>query len=394
MDLERIRAETNCRQVYLDHTAASVPPRPVLEAASKYLDEIGEAGPKDFALIEKHYRALEETRSAVARLINARSASAIALFPSGSDAISAAAGALDWAEGDEIILSEAEMISNVAPWLRLRDRLGAVIRVAPITMPGLIDVDAVRRLVTPRTKVISLTHVPNTLGVAQPLEEVGRIAREDGVLFLVDAAASVGVVPVDVERLGCHLLVGTGRKYLRGLAGSAFLYCNPQVLDRLQPWAFGWKSGAWDWNAGTLTFLPDASRFHVGEPNFPSWIALGTAVRYAFEVGGIETIWSRVRELSASLLERLRRLKRLRVLGPGEVEARSGIIMVDIEGVSPKIAADFLQARGVVAEGGHGYCPGPLRFYGAEMALRLALHYWNTEEDLDTTVALLAKLAA
>jgi len=394
MDIARIRAETPCRQVYLDHTAASVPPLPVLKAARTYLDEIGEAGPKDFALIEKHYRALEETRSAIARLVNARSASTIALFPSGSDAISAVAGAIDWAKGDEIILSEAEMISNVAPWLRLRDRLGVVVLVAPIRPPGLIDVDAVRRLVTRRTKLISITHVPNTLGVVQPLEEVGRIAREAEVLFLVDAAASVGVVPVDVNRLGCHLLVGTGRKYLRGLAGSAFLYCSPQVVDRLQPLPFGWKSGAWDWGAGVLTFLPDASRFHVGEPNFPSWIALGTAVQYAFDVGGIEAIWCRVRALSTSLLERLRHLKRLRVLGPEEVAMRSGIIMVDIKGMSPKVAADFMQARGIVVEGGHGYCPGPLRLYEVEMALRLSLHYWNTEEDLDTAVSILAKAAA
>jgi cysteine desulfurase/selenocysteine lyase len=357
-----------------------------------YLDEISLSGPKDFALIDRHYKQLDETRGLLARLIGAAGPAEIGLCASGSEALSMLAGALSWQHGDEIILSEAEMISNVAPWLRVRDRFGVKIHFAPIREPGFVLAEEVEPLLSPRTKLISITHVPNTSGLVQPLEPIGRLARKAGIPFLVDAAASVGVVPVDVETLQCDLLVGTGRKYLRGPAGSAFVYCRSSVLPYLEPFHFGWKTGSWDWMNQKLTFLPDAARFHVGEPNFAAWIGLGAAVRYVFDIGGIEVVSARVRDLAGSLIGRLNSLPHVRVLGPQETGARSGIIMVDVAGIPPKIAADYLQARGIVVEGGHGYCPGPLRLSGVAMALRLALHYWNTEEDISAVVALLEKL--
>jgi len=392
MDVQRIRTDTPCRQPYLDHTAASVPPQQVFAAMRTYLDEISLLGPKSFTLIERHYRQLEETRVLLARLVGAAGPAEIGLCASGSEALSMLAGAISWQPGDEIILSEAEMISNVAPWLRVRDRFGVKIHFAPIREPGVVLAEDVEPLLSERTRLISITHVPNTLGLVQPLEPIGRLAHRAGIPFLIDAAASVGVVPVNVETLQCDLLVGTGRKYLRGPGGSAFVYCRASFLPQLEPLHFGWKTGAWDWTNQTLTFLSDTARFHVGEPNFAAWIGLGAAVKYAFEVGGIDAIHARVRELSGELVSRLHSLPHVRVLGPEETTGRSGIIMVDVTGVSPKVAADFLQARGVVVEGGHGYCPGPLRLYGVGMALRLALHYWNVDEDLDAAVALLAKL--
>jgi len=391
MDIARIRAETPCRTVYLDHTAASVPPAPVFTAMRTYLDEVEEMGPKGFALIERHYRQLEGARSAIARLIGGAGPDTIALFTSGSEAIAAAANALPWRTGDEIIISDAEMISNVAPWLRIRDRFGVRIRVAPLAEPGVVDVDRLESMLSDRTRLISMTHVANSLGLMQPLEQVGQLARAAGSLFMIDAAASVGVMPVDVQDLQCDLLAASGRKYLRGPAGSAFLYCRREVVSQMEPMAFGWKSGSWDWNAQTLTFLPGAARFHSGEPNFGPWIGLGAAVSYALEIG-IDPIAQRVRELSAALIDRLAALPNVRLVGPEDVALRNGIIMVDVVDVHPKVAADFLQARGVVAEGGHGYAPGPLRVNGVQMALRLALHYWNTIEELDLVVGLLAKL--
>lgn len=391
MDITRIRADTTCRTIYLDHPAASVPPAPVFAAMRTYLDEIQEFGPKAFALIDRHYRQLEGTRAAIARLIGAEGPDTIALFTSGSEAIAAAANALQWRPGDEIILSEAEMISNVAPWIRIRDRFGVRIQVAPLTELGVVDVDRVEAMVSDRTRFISMTHVGNTFGVVQPLEKVGQLARAAGALFMVDAAVSVGVVPVDVAFLQCDLLAAPGRKYLRGPAGSAFLYCRREVLQEMEPIAFGWKTGSWDWDNQTVTFHADAARFHTGEPNFAPWIGLGTASRYALEIG-IVPITQRVRELSAALIDRLTPLPNIRVVGPADVSLRNGIIMVDVAGVHPKVAADFLQARGVVVEGGHGYAPGPLRVSGLPMALRLAVHYWNTVEELDLVVGLLAKV--
>jgi cysteine desulfurase/selenocysteine lyase len=363
----------------------------VFAAMRTYLDEIQEFGPKAFALIDRHYRQLEDARAAIARLIGAEGPDTIALFTSGSEAIAAAANALQWRPGDEVILSDAEMISNVAPWLRIRDRFGVRIHVAPLTEPGVVDVNRLEGILSDHTRLISMTHVGNTFGFVQPLEQVGRLARAAGALFMVDAAATVGVVPVDVAALHCDCLAASGRKYLRGPAGSAFLYCRREITPEMEPMAFGWKSGSWDWDDQTLTFLPDAARFHSGEPNFASWIGLGAAARYALEIG-IVPITQRVRELSAVLIDRLKLLSNVRVVGPEDVSLRNGIIMVDLPGVHPKVAADFLQARGVVAEGGHGYAPGPLRLNGLPMALRLAVHYWNTVEELDVVVDLLAKI--
>jgi cysteine desulfurase/selenocysteine lyase len=391
MDLTRIRADTRCRSIYLDHTAASVPPAPVFAAMRTYLDEIEEFGPKSFTLIDRHYRQLEHTRAALARIIGAEGPDTIALFTSGSEAIAAAATALPWQPEDEIIISEAEMISNVAPWLRIRDRFGTRVRVAPLDASGVVDVDRLEAILSPRTRLISMTHVANSFGVIQPLERVGQLARAAGALFLVDASASVGVVSVDVARLQCDLLAASGRKYLRGPSGAAFLYCARHVVGRLEPMAFGWKSGAWNWNDQTLAFLPDAARFHSGEPNFGPWIGLGVAASYALELG-IDPIARRVRELSAALIDRLAGLPNVRLVGPAGVDRRNGIIMADVAGIPPKAAADYLQARGVIAEGGHGYAPGPLRLSGLPTALRLALHYWNTVDELDVVVGLLARL--
>ena len=234
LDIDRLRRDTPASRslIHFNNAGASLMPNPVSDAVFGHLDlerRIGgyEAEAAAQADIEDYYDAfaalLNCSRDEVAYVENATRAWDMAVY------------ALPLRAGDRILTHESEYASNWLALTQLSKRLGVSIDAVPSDSSGQVDVDAMRRMITPETRVIALTHVPTHNGLVNPAGEVGALAREYGLIFVLDACQSAGQLPLDVQALGCHILSGTGRKFLRGPRGTGFLYVERGLLTMLEP---------------------------------------------------------------------------------------------------------------------------------------------------------------
>ena len=226
---------------------------------------------------------IDDTYRALGELLGA-SAQEVALFDNSTHAWNAAFYSVPLAEGDRILTGRNEYGSSVLAYLQIAARTGAEVVVVPDDESGQIDLDALAGLVDERTKLIGLTWVPTAGGLVNPAAEVGRIARDADTLFLLDATQAVGQFPIDVAALGCDMLTGTGRKFLRGPRGTGFLYAGPRAIDRLEPFVAEIRSATWDGDR-SFTWADGARRFETWENSYVNVVGLGVAVRQALDLG-------------------------------------------------------------------------------------------------------------
>ena len=388
-EVERLRDETpGCARVaHFNHAGASLSPTPVLDAYLGHLRREAEIG--GYEAQEEAQSRIDAVYGAVARLIGAAGPDEIALMENATRAFDMAIYALPLAAGDVILTSTAEYHSMFVTYLHLARR-GVVVRVVPADASGQIDVDALRRCVDGRVRLIALTHAPTNGGLVQPAETVGEIAREAGAFFLLDATQSVGQLPVDVTRLGCHALVGTSRKYLRGPRGVGFLWVTREWMERLEPPLM--EGHAAEWVAPDRYVLrPDGKRFEVWEANYAARLGFGAAVEYALALG-MDRIWARVRALGEMLRARLAALPGVRVHDLGTV--RGGTVSFTVRDVgaaqvkaalgAAKINVHVSPARGTLLD---------MRARGLRELVRASVHYYNTEAELDRLAAEVARVA-
>ena len=275
----------------------------------------------------------------------------------------------------------------------MKQSIGIEVKMARAIKPGFIDLENLEELIDDRTKVISLTHMPNNLGTVQPAEEVGNIARRKGVLYLLDAANTVGVVDINVNKIGCDFMAVSGRKYLRGPTGTGFLYIRERHIPSVKQPYVGWKSGNWDWENGTYQDAETIDRFVSGEPNFPGIFGLGRAVDYIREIGGMASIEKRVKELTDYLLNKLEAISGLEYYGPNSSEGRCGLVTFNIKGITAEELGHLLNQKGIIVQAGDFYLPGPLKMYGIDSVVRIALHYCNTKEEIDRVITILKEIS-
>src|SRR5438552_4585504 len=249
MDIGALRAQTpGCaRRIHLNNAGAALLAQPTLDAMTAHLRQEAEIGGYEAAAEARN--AIAATYKAIAELAGGRSEE-IALFDNATHAWNAAFYSVPLRPGDRILTSRSEYGSNVIAYWQAASRHGAVVVPVPNDEHGQLDTAALAELVDERTKLIGLSHVPTGGGLVQPATEVGRIARAAGVPFLLDATQSVGQFPVDVDAIGCDLLTGTGRKFLRGPRGSGFLWVRERLLDRLDPYVVEIRSADWDGKRG------------------------------------------------------------------------------------------------------------------------------------------------
>ncbi|MCA1836036.1 MAG: aminotransferase class V-fold PLP-dependent enzyme, partial [Actinobacteria bacterium] len=245
--------------------------------------------------------------------------------------------------------------------------------------------DLRRRLAGPGggVKLIAITHVPTQGGLVNPAEEVGALAREAGVPFLLDACQSVGQLPVDVERIGCDLLSATGRKFLRGPRGTGFLYARRSILDHVEPPFLDLHAATWT-APQRYEIRPDARRFESWETNYAAKIGLGVAVDYALS-WGLEAIENRITALAEALRERLRAVDGVRVHDQGR--RRCGIVTFTVDGVSAEQVQSRLAESAVntsISYASSARLDLPHR--GLPALVRASVHYYNIEEELDRLV--------
>ena len=226
----------------------------------------------------------------------------------------------------------AEYASNFIAYLQVTRRTGAEVEVIPNDADGQISVQALSDSMDKRVKLIALTHVPTNGGLINPAEAVGEVAREAGVLYMLDACQSVGQMPIDVQRIGCHMLSATGRKFLRAPRGTGFLYVDRDIIDRLIPPFLDLHAARW-LSADQYEIRRDARRFENWETNYAGKIGLGAAIDYALQ-WDLERIQARVSSLADELRNRLDELPRVTVRDLGL--ARCGIVSFTVDGRDPE----------------------------------------------------------
>ncbi|MCO1660243.1 aminotransferase class V-fold PLP-dependent enzyme [Pseudonocardia sp. S2-4] len=330
---------------------------------------------------------IDATYSALAELVGGRP-DEIALFDNSTHAWNAAFYSLPLRPGDRILTGRAEYGSSVLAYLQVARRTGAELVVVPDDADGRIDLDALAGLVDERTKLIGLTWVPTSGGLVNPAAEVGRIARDAGALYLLDATQVVGQLPVDVAALGCDVLTGTGRKFLRGPRGTGFAWFGPGALQRLDPHVVEISAATWDGGRG-FRWAEGARRFETWENSYVNVVGLGSAVRQAIDLG-LDAVARR----AVALGERLRRgLDDVPGVRTHDREAeRCAIVTADVRGRDTADVAAALGAEGInvsTTVPGHNQ----LDERGVHPLVRFSPHYYNTVEELDRAVAAVAAIA-
>ena len=379
IDVARARRETpGCEQVlHFNNAGAALMPAAVLDAMLEHLRLEAQIG---------GYEAADRARAAVSRVYDAAAMllgcdrAEIAVVENATRAWDMAFYSIPLGPGDRILTAQSEYASNYIAYLQVARRTGATVEAVPNDEHGQISVDALRGMIDDRVKLIAITHVPTNGGLVNPAEAVGQVAREAGVLYLLDACQSVGQMPIDVRRIGCDLLSTTGRKYLRGPRGTGLLYVRRAVLERLEPPFLDLHAAEWV-SAERYEMLPDARRFENWETNYAGKIGLAVAIDYALGLG-LDVIWARVSALAALLRSQLAELPGVTVRDLGV--RRCGIVTFTVQGRDHQAIFRALSAQDInVRVSSASGALLDMQSRGLSSVIRASVHYYNTEQEVE-----------
>jgi cysteine desulfurase / selenocysteine lyase len=388
LDVRHARQQTpGCEHVlHFNNAGAALMPQPVLHATVGHLQLEALIGGYEAAA--QAYEAIERVYDAAATLLGCHR-DEIAIVENATRAWDMAFYAVPLGPGDRILTAVAEYASNYLAFLQVARKTGAVVEVIPNDEHGQISIEALRRALDTPAKLIAITHVPTNGGLVNPAAEVGRLAREAGVLYLLDACQSVGQMPINVDVIGCDMLSATGRKFLRGPRGTGFLYVRRSVLEALEPPFVDLHAAQWV-ARDRFELRQDARRFENWETYYAGKIGLGVAIDYALQ-WGLEAIWARVSALAASLRSQLQAIPGVAVHDLG-VE-RCGIVSFSIDGHEPEMIRGALAERRInVTVSRLASTRLDMEARGLPSVVRASVHYYNTEEEVERFCATLRYL--
>ena len=383
------------RLVYLDNAASAQKPRAVIEAMTRVMETSYANVHRGLHLLSNEATsAFEKARATVARFINAAAPEEIVFTSGGTDAINLVAYSLgapkaqggEIGEGDEIILSLMEHHSNIVPWHLLRERRGAVLKWLDVTDDGGVDLDAYRRLFSPRTKLVAVTHMSNVLGAPTPAREMADIAHAHGAKILLDGCQGAVHGAVDVQALDCDFYVLTGHK-LYGPSGVGALYGRRALLARMAPFRGGGEMIDVV-TTDTVTYNEPPHRFEAGTPAIVEAIGLGAALDW-MTAKGIDAVAAHEARLRDHALEELRKLNFVTVFG--RAPNKAPIIAFAVDGAHPHDVSAILDRQGVAIRAGH-HCAQPLmKRLGVTATARASFAAYNTHEDVEALIGALKK---
>ncbi|MGO3501304.1 MAG: cysteine desulfurase [Lactococcus cremoris] len=376
--------------VYLDNAATTQKPLIVFSAIKDYYENDNANVHRGVhTLAERATEKYEAAREKVRAFINAKSTKEV-LFTRGTTTsinwVAQFAGQILKAD-DEIVISIMEHHSNIVPWQEVAKKTGAILKFVYLK-EGELDMEDLRQKVTAQTKFVSIAHVSNVLGTINPIEEISKIAHEQGAYLVVDGAQSTPHMALDLQKMDVDFFAFSGHKMM-GPTGIGVLYGKEELLNQFEPVEFGGEMIDFVYEShSTWTELP--WKFEAGTPNIAGAIALGAAIDYIQELG-IDQIHQHEAELIDYVMPKLQNIEGLTIYGPKDNKKRSGVIAFNIEGLHPHDVATALDMEGVAVRAGH-HCAQPLLNYlDTPATARASFYIYNTKADCDKLVEALQK---
>ena len=393
LDIGRVRADFPILDrtvhghplVYLDNAASSQKPTAVIEAVrDHYENHTSNVHRGAHALSVEATDAYEKARGVVASHMGAASPSELVFVRGATEAlnlVAAAWGGANLGPGDRVVLTKMEHHSNLVPWQLLVARTGVELSFIDVTPEGELDLDDYRHLLGRQTKLVGVTHVSNSLGTINPVEEIVRLAHDAGALCLVDGAQAMPHRAVDVQAIGCDFYAFSGHK-MCGPTGIGGLWSRREILDDMPPYQGGGEMISEVRLEGS-TWADVPHKFEAGTPNVAGAVGLGAAVGYLQDLG-MEAIEEWEDYLSQYARERLDEVAGLRVYGPRT--GRTGVFSFTYADIHPHDLATILDQRGIAIRAGH-HCNQPLMHHlGIDATARASFYLYNTPAEVDALI--------
>ncbi len=371
--------------VYLDSAATTQKPLAVIDATDRYYRTYNANVHRGiYHISEEATQAYENARDKVAAFINAPAREGIVFTRNTTESINLVAsswGRSNLHPGDEILLSIMEHHSNLIPWQLISQQTGAKLRFIPLTPDGSLDLSELPKLLTSRTKLVSLTHVSNVLGTINPVTELARSAHQVGAVILIDAAQSAPHLRVDVQAIDCDFLAFSGHKML-GPTGIGVLYGKVNLLDSMPPYMGGGEMiNEVQLESATYRELP--GKFEAGTPNVAGAIGLGAAIDYLNDIG-LDEIHKHEVSLVSYAVQALRDLEDVEIYGP--FPERGGVVAFNLKGIHPHDVSTILDEDAIAIRAGH-HCTQPLmRWLDVAATARASFYLYNTKEEVDSLI--------
>ena len=379
------------RLVYLDNAATTQKPRSVIDRMSRFLkNEYATIHRGVYTFSQESTRECDLVREKCREFLNAAKTSEIIFVRGATEAINLVAtgyGAKYLKEKDEIIVSEIEHHSNIVPWQQLALKKGLILKVIPVRGNGELDIDAFKKLLCRRTKLVAVTHVSNALGTVNPIQEMIRLTHEAGAVILIDGAQGAPHLSVDVRELDCDFYCFSGHK-IYGPTGVGVLYGKEKILEAMDPYQFGGDMiETVSFEKTTFAKLP--AKFEAGTPAIAEIIGLGAAIDYLKRIG-FDDIGRHEEELLEYGTKSLLSIDGVKIIGTAPKKA--SLISFEVQGVHPHDVGTVLNEEGIAVRVGHHCAQPTMRYFRVPATTRASFAFYNTKEEIDALVAGLKKV--
>ncbi len=378
--------------IWLDNGATTQKPFEVINKINQYYSQYNSNIHRGAHTLAKYAtEAYEGAREKIRDFIGAAQVEEIIFTRGTTESINLIAesyGQMQIHEGDEILLSVMEHHSNIVPWQKLQQEKGAIIKVIPINERGEILLDEYEKLLTPRTKIVGITHVSNVLGTINPVEAMIKMAHNHGACVVIDGAQSIPHLAIDVKELDADFYAFSGHK-MYGPTGIGVLYGKKALLELMPPWQRGGGMiNNVSFSHTTYNHLP--YKFEAGTGNIADAIALGAAIDYLKRIG-MQNIEEHERQLTMYAMARLNQIPNVHLIGTAP--NKTSVISFIIDGISPEGVGQYLNREGIAVRAGH-HCAQPvLSRFGLTSSVRASLGIYNTKEEVDCLANAVLKIA-
>ena len=396
LDIESIRKDFPILQrkvhnkplVYFDNAATSQKPKEVIDAITDYYQSYNANVHRSIhQLGEEATAKYEEARQKIADFINANYEEII-FTKNSTEGLNLLAYSLtaDLKRGDEIVISQLEHHSNFVPWQQLAKQRGLKLKFIEINEDIELDKESIKKNITKKTKIVSVNHISNAIGTINPVEDITKIAHENGAIIVVDGSQSAPHMPLDMKKINSDFYVFTGHKML-GPTGVGVVYGKRELLQKMQPFLYGGEMiNEVKFDDTKFNQLP--WKFEAGTPNIAEGIGLGVAVDYLTKIG-MKNIFERDKELVSYAMEKMKEIDGITIYGPKE---RASIISFNVNGVHAHDVSQILDSEGVAIRAGHHCCMPLMSVLGIAATARASFYLYNTEQEIDTFIKAIHKV--